>query len=101
MNYKPIVIGNQSNGSTSKTRVETISGKDYILLQLWTQDPPFSSSSKVLSTEEPRKDQRDDQEKEDDVNSTNTVNAASTNEVNVVGAKTSIELPDDPNMPTL
>ncbi|GKF56645.1 hypothetical protein Tco_0166985, partial [Tanacetum coccineum] len=39
-----------------------------------------------------------DQEEEDDVYSTNTVNAASTNEVNVVGAKTSIELPDDPNM---
>ncbi|GKE73486.1 putative ribonuclease H-like domain-containing protein, partial [Tanacetum coccineum] len=33
--------------------------------------------------------------------STNTINAASTNEVNVVGAKTSIELPDDPNMPEL
>ncbi|GJY99076.1 retrovirus-related pol polyprotein from transposon TNT 1-94 [Tanacetum coccineum] len=30
--------------------------------------------------------------------STNNVNAASTNEVNVVGAKISIELPDDPNM---
>ncbi|GJS67905.1 ribonuclease H-like domain-containing protein, partial [Tanacetum coccineum] len=32
------------------------------------------------------------------VNSTNNVNAASTNEVNVVGGKTSIELPFDPNM---
>ncbi|GJZ52624.1 hypothetical protein Tco_0607139 [Tanacetum coccineum] len=42
-----------------------------------------------------------DQEKEDNVNNTNTVNAASTNEVNVVGAKTSIKLLDDPNMPEL
>ncbi|GJR53095.1 copia protein [Tanacetum coccineum] len=40
-----------------------------------------------------------DQEKEDNVNSTNTINAASTNKVNAVGAKTSIELPDDPYMP--
>ncbi|GJV61433.1 uncharacterized mitochondrial protein-like protein [Tanacetum coccineum] len=40
-------------------------------------------------------------EKDDNVNSTNNVNAASTNEVNVVGGKTSIELPDDPNMPAL
>ncbi|GJV29961.1 putative ribonuclease H-like domain-containing protein, partial [Tanacetum coccineum] len=32
---------------------------------------------------------------------TNNVNAASINKVNVVGGKTSIELPDDPNMPTL
>ncbi|GJU97089.1 hypothetical protein Tco_1326360 [Tanacetum coccineum] len=39
--------------------------------------------------------------KDDNVNSTNNVNAASTNEVNVVGGKTSIELPDDLNMPAL
>ncbi|GKF76038.1 hypothetical protein Tco_0225482, partial [Tanacetum coccineum] len=31
----------------------------------------------------------------------NNVNAASTNEVNVVGGKTSIELPFDPSMPAL
>ncbi|GJW38148.1 retrovirus-related pol polyprotein from transposon TNT 1-94 [Tanacetum coccineum] len=42
-----------------------------------------------------------DQKKEDNVNSTNNVNAASTNEVNVVGGKISIKLPDDPNMPEL
>ncbi|GJX94648.1 putative ribonuclease H-like domain-containing protein [Tanacetum coccineum] len=39
-----------------------------------------------------------DQEKDVNVNSTNNLNAASTNEVNDVGGKTSIELPDDPNM---
>ncbi|GKE90278.1 hypothetical protein Tco_1567753 [Tanacetum coccineum] len=33
--------------------------------------------------------------------STNNVNAASTNEVNAVGGKISIELLDDPNMPAL
>ncbi|GKA78907.1 hypothetical protein Tco_0785444 [Tanacetum coccineum] len=33
--------------------------------------------------------------------SINTFNAASTNEVNAVSAKTSIELPNDPNMPEL
>ncbi|GKF56946.1 hypothetical protein Tco_0170483 [Tanacetum coccineum] len=42
-----------------------------------------------------------DQEKEDNVSSTNNVNAAGTNEVNVVGGKTSIELPFDPNMRAL
>ncbi|GJY58000.1 putative ribonuclease H-like domain-containing protein [Tanacetum coccineum] len=52
--------------------------------------------------EDPRKDSKcKDQEKEDNVNSTNTVNVASTNEVNVVGGKTSIELPFHPNMPAL
>ncbi|GKB50120.1 putative ribonuclease H-like domain-containing protein, partial [Tanacetum coccineum] len=42
----------------------------------------------------------DDQEKGDNVNSTNNVNAAGI-EVNDVGAKTSIELRVDPNMHTL
>ncbi|GKF53628.1 ribonuclease H-like domain-containing protein, partial [Tanacetum coccineum] len=54
MNYKPVVLGNQSNGSTSlkacvnvgKARKETIPGKDYILPPLSIQEPPFSSSSK-------------------------------------------------------
>ncbi|GJX21665.1 hypothetical protein Tco_0226110 [Tanacetum coccineum] len=53
-NYKPVVAGNQSNGNAGtkacddagKARVETVPGKDYILLPLWTQDPPFSSSPK-------------------------------------------------------
>ncbi|GKB65894.1 ribonuclease H-like domain-containing protein [Tanacetum coccineum] len=48
-----------------------------------------------------KEDERDDQEKDASVNSTNNVNAASTNEVNVVGRKASIELPDEPNMPAL
>ncbi|GJU08322.1 uncharacterized mitochondrial protein-like protein [Tanacetum coccineum] len=38
---------------------------------------------------------------DDNVNSTNTVNAASTNKVNDVGGKTSIKLPFDPNMSAL
>ncbi|GKE46898.1 hypothetical protein Tco_1478156 [Tanacetum coccineum] len=86
---------------------------DYILLPLWTADPLVSQSSKnsqddgskPLSDdkkkvdEDPRKDSESiDQEKDDNVNSTNNVNTASTNEVNTVDGKTSIELPDDPNM---
>ncbi|GKA23973.1 putative ribonuclease H-like domain-containing protein [Tanacetum coccineum] len=115
--------GTKACDDAGKARMETVPGKDYILLPLWTADPPFSQSSKSSPdvgfkpsgddekkvTEEPGKEGGDsskdgesyDQEKEDNVNSTNTVNAASTNEVNVVGAKTSIELPDDPNMPEL
>ncbi|GKC46376.1 putative ribonuclease H-like domain-containing protein [Tanacetum coccineum] len=138
MNYKPVVAGNQSNGNAGtkayvdagKARMETVLSKDYILLPLWTADPPFSQSLKCSSdvgfkpssddekkvTEDPRKEsESEDIEKEDNVNSTNkvntvssimpnstnNVNAANTNEVNVVGAKTSIELPDDQNMPDL
>ncbi|GJX29204.1 putative ribonuclease H-like domain-containing protein, partial [Tanacetum coccineum] len=113
MNYKPVIVGNLSNGSAGT--------KDYILLPLWTQDLPFSSISKESpdvgfkpSREEEKKDvegprnevnkvprqesQSDDQEKAD---STNTISAASPNEVNVVGAKISLTLLDDPNMPNL
>ncbi|GJR86782.1 ribonuclease H-like domain-containing protein [Tanacetum coccineum] len=113
MNYEPIVAGTQSNGfagtkasnNAGQARKETEPVKDYILLPLWTADPPFSQDlksshddgSKPSSDdgkkvdEDPRKDSEcNDQEKEDNVNSTNNVNAASTNEVNVVGGKTSI-----------
>ncbi|GKD41206.1 putative ribonuclease H-like domain-containing protein [Tanacetum coccineum] len=49
MNYKP-VIGNLSNGNAGtkacddagKARMETVPGKDYIMLPLWTADPRFS-----------------------------------------------------------
>ncbi|GJW93587.1 retrovirus-related pol polyprotein from transposon TNT 1-94 [Tanacetum coccineum] len=125
MNYEPIVAGTQSNGfagtkasdNASQARKETEPVKDYILLPLWTADPPYSQDpksshddgskpssddGKKVILEDPRKDSEcNDQEKEDNVNSTNNVNAASTNEVNVVGEKISIELPFDPNMPAL
>ncbi|GJZ44423.1 ribonuclease H-like domain-containing protein [Tanacetum coccineum] len=121
MNYEPIVAGTQSNGfagtkasnNTGQARKETKPVKDYILLPLRTADPPFSQDlksshddgSKPSSDdgkkvdEDSRKDSEcKDQEKEDNVNSTNTVNAAGSNEVNVVDGKTSIEFPFDPNM---
>ncbi|GKF69955.1 hypothetical protein Tco_0203012, partial [Tanacetum coccineum] len=106
-----------------KARMETVPGKDYVMLPLWTSDPPFSQSLKSFLdagfkpsgddekkvTEEPGKecgdpskeDERDDQEKDASVNSTNNVNADSINEVNAVGRKASIELLDEPNMSAL
>ncbi|GJU49641.1 putative ribonuclease H-like domain-containing protein [Tanacetum coccineum] len=107
MNYEPIVAGTQSNGfagtkasyNAGQARKETNIVKDYILLPLWTVDPPYSQyrksshddGSKPSSDdgkkvdEDPRKDsQCNDQKKEDNVNNTNTVNVASTNEVNAV-----------------
>ncbi|GKD50958.1 ribonuclease H-like domain-containing protein, partial [Tanacetum coccineum] len=62
---------------------------------------PLNDDGKKVD-EDPRKDSKcNDQEKKDNVNNTNNVNAASTNEVNDVGGKTSIELPFDLNMPDL
>ncbi|GJY14243.1 hypothetical protein Tco_0383552 [Tanacetum coccineum] len=115
-----IVVGNQSNGSTGtkacdnagKAKMETIPGKDYILLPLSIQDLPFSSSlkdspdagfkpsgeeekkdvedpgnedSEVLSTEEPRFNQ----EKDASVNSTNTINTVSPT-INTAGIKDNV-----------
>ncbi|GJT05504.1 putative ribonuclease H-like domain-containing protein [Tanacetum coccineum] len=90
------------------------------MLPLWPADPPFSQYLNNFkddgfkpSSDDGRKVNEDlrkenDQKKEDNVNNTNnvnivssTVNATSTNEYNAVGGKTSIELPDDPNMPAL
>ncbi|GJS24240.1 putative ribonuclease H-like domain-containing protein [Tanacetum coccineum] len=80
---------------------------------------PSSDGEKKVDGDPSKEDESNDQEKDGNVNSTNNVNTASdgniTNnvnvvsstvnaagiEVNVVGAKTSIELPDDPNMSEL
>ncbi|GKE20599.1 hypothetical protein Tco_1432111 [Tanacetum coccineum] len=74
INYKPFVIGNQSNGNAgtkacddaSKARMETVPGKDYILISMWHADPLFSQNSKESpdagfkpSGEEEKKDAED------------------------------------------
>ncbi|GKG44888.1 hypothetical protein Tco_0486326, partial [Tanacetum coccineum] len=62
---------------------------------------PLSDDGKKVD-EDPRKDSEcKDQEKEDNVKSTNNVNVAGTNEVNADSGITSIKLLDDQNMPTL
>ncbi|GJY67903.1 putative reverse transcriptase domain-containing protein, partial [Tanacetum coccineum] len=106
----------KASDNADQARKETEPVKNYILLPLWTANPPFSQDPKSSQDdgcnpssddgkkvdEDLRKDSEGiDQEKEDNVNSTNNVNAASTNEVNAVGGKTSIELPLDLNMPKL
>ncbi|GKC87167.1 ribonuclease H-like domain-containing protein, partial [Tanacetum coccineum] len=103
----------KASDNAGHARKETDPVKNYILLPLWPADLPFSQDPKISQDdgskpsnddekkvdEDLRKDSESiDQEKDDNDNSTNNVNDASTNEVNNVGGKTSIELPDDPNM---
>ncbi|GKB28219.1 retrovirus-related pol polyprotein from transposon TNT 1-94 [Tanacetum coccineum] len=89
MNYEPIVAGTQSNGFADPRSSQDDGSK------------PSSDDEKKVD-EDPRKDSESiDQEKDDNVNNTNNVNAASTNKVNAIGGKTSIELPNDPNMSAL
>ncbi|GJV66169.1 putative ribonuclease H-like domain-containing protein [Tanacetum coccineum] len=138
MNYEPVVAGNQSNGSAGtkacddarKARMETVPGKDYILLPFLTQDPSFSSSSKDSpdagfkpSGEEEKKDAKDpenedsevpnteeprvNQEQDANVNNTNNINIVSPTvnaadiENNVADENIVYGCDDDPNMPNL
>ncbi|GJY94295.1 putative ribonuclease H-like domain-containing protein [Tanacetum coccineum] len=109
MNYKPIVAGNQSNGNAGtkacddagKARMETLPGKDYILLPMWPTDPLFSQNLKDSpdagfkpSGEEEKKDAKDPGNE-----SGNPTEGK--DKVNAVDPKTSIELPNDPNIPEL
>ncbi|GKC55353.1 hypothetical protein Tco_1078098, partial [Tanacetum coccineum] len=62
---------------------------------------PSSNDGKKVDQDLRKDSECNDQEKKDNVKCINNVNAASTNEVNAVGGKISIELPDDPNMHAL
>ncbi|GKD88467.1 putative ribonuclease H-like domain-containing protein, partial [Tanacetum coccineum] len=99
MNYELVVAGNQSNGNTGtkecndagKVRVETVSGKDYILLPFLTQNPSFSSNSKDSpddgfkpSREKEKKDAEDPRNED--------------SEDNVVDETVVYGCDDDPNM---
>ncbi|GJZ72020.1 ribonuclease H-like domain-containing protein [Tanacetum coccineum] len=99
MNYKPLVAGTQTNGidgtksndNAGQASKETKPDRKYILLPLWTLDPPFFENSKSFD-DEGFKPSKDD-EKKDDENSRKEVNADDKN--------ISIELPYDPNMHAL
>ncbi|GKF29504.1 hypothetical protein Tco_0095846, partial [Tanacetum coccineum] len=62
---------------------------------------PSSDNGKKVDEDLRNESEYNDQENEDNVNNINNVNVADTNKVNAIGGKTSIELPFDPNMPTL
>ncbi|GJU54476.1 putative ribonuclease H-like domain-containing protein [Tanacetum coccineum] len=100
MNYKPVVAGNQSNGNAS---IKACDDAGKASMETSSPDARFKPSreDEKKVTEEPGKEggnSSNDQEKGDNIDSTNNINTA---EVNVVDPKTSIELPNDPNMPEL
>nr|GFB54691.1 hypothetical protein [Tanacetum cinerariifolium] len=90
MNYKPVVIGNQSNGSVGDKEKKDDKG-------------PGNIDSEVLNTEEPRINQ----EKDANVNRTNNINVVSPTinaadiEDNDVDENIVYGCVDDPNMPNL
>nr|GEU40827.1 hypothetical protein [Tanacetum cinerariifolium] len=105
----------KASDNACQARKETEPVKDYILLPLWTADPPFSQDPKSshddgskTSSDDGKKVNEDrrkeaeckDQEKEDNVNSTNNVNIVSS-PVNAVGTNEDNKLPFDLNKPAL
>ncbi|GKC62836.1 putative ribonuclease H-like domain-containing protein [Tanacetum coccineum] len=91
MNYKPVIAGNQSYGNAGTKACDDAGDDEKKITKEPRKEGDYSS----------KEDKSNDQEKDDNVNNTNNVNAASTNEVNDVGGKSSIELPDDQDMPEL
>ncbi|GJT35658.1 putative ribonuclease H-like domain-containing protein [Tanacetum coccineum] len=97
MNYELIIAGTQSNGFAGTKASDNADPKS-------SHDDgskPSSDDGKKVDEDSRKDSECNDQEKEDNVNNTNNINAASTNKVNVVGEKTSIELPFDLNMHAL
>ncbi|GJZ43435.1 ribonuclease H-like domain-containing protein [Tanacetum coccineum] len=122
INYKPVVVGNQSNGNAGTKAcndADSKSSPDAGFKPSGEEEMKDAKDSEVPSIEEPREDQRVNQELDASINSTNKINTASdgnnTNnvnavsstvnaagiEVNVVDPKTSIKLLNDLNMPEL
>ncbi|GKG02706.1 hypothetical protein Tco_0310342, partial [Tanacetum coccineum] len=76
-----------------KARMETVPGKDYILLPMWPADPLFSQNSQSSP------DARFKPSREDEMKVTEELGKEGVNsKVNAINPKTSIELPNDPNM---
>nr|GEX53848.1 hypothetical protein [Tanacetum cinerariifolium] len=123
INYEPIVAGTQSNdyagtkasNNAGQARKETKPVKDYTLLLLWTDDPPFphdptsshDDGSKPLCDDRKKvheysrnESECKDQEKEDNVNNTKNVNTVSST-INAAGTNEDNKLPFDPNIPAL
>nr|GEV35658.1 hypothetical protein [Tanacetum cinerariifolium] len=91
----PNHVGTKASNDAGKKKEPD---KDYILLPLWTADSPLSTTSK--SSQDNEFQPSNDGAKE--VNTiTLNINAASSNGVNTVGTNISIDLPPDPNMPSL
>ncbi|GKA13472.1 putative ribonuclease H-like domain-containing protein [Tanacetum coccineum] len=109
-------IGTKACDDAGKARMETVPGKDYILLLMWPADPLFSQNLKISPnagfkpsgedekkvTEEPGKEggnSSNDQENDDNVNSTSNINTASdennTNNVNTVNLTVNVASIED------
>ncbi|GKC04229.1 putative ribonuclease H-like domain-containing protein [Tanacetum coccineum] len=105
---KPNVVGTKASVDAGQARKETEHVKDYMLLPLWTDDPPIDSTPKS-SDDAGFKPSSDDEKKVDDdsrkeTNNTNNVNIVSST-VNIAGSNAdnagTSEFQNDQEMPAL
>ncbi|GJS44866.1 hypothetical protein Tco_0594987 [Tanacetum coccineum] len=90
--------GTKACNDAGKARMETTPSKDYILLLMWPADPLFSQDSKS-SLDAGFKPSREEEKKDVEDPGNESGNPTEGKDINVVDPKTSIELPNDPNMP--
>nr|GEV15210.1 hypothetical protein [Tanacetum cinerariifolium] len=103
---RPNVVGTQSNGfagtkasdNAGQARKETKPIKDYILLPLWTADPPFSQDPKCSHVDRSKPSIDDEKKVDEDLKSYHNVNSLT---VNAAGTNEDNEFPFDPSMPAL
>ncbi|GJT57394.1 putative ribonuclease H-like domain-containing protein [Tanacetum coccineum] len=93
-----LFLGTKACDDAGKARMEIVPGKDYILLPLWTQDLPFSSSPKdspdagfkplgeeeKKDAEDPRNEGGNPSEEGERINQENDASVNNTNNVNTV-----------------
>ncbi|GKE06237.1 putative ribonuclease H-like domain-containing protein [Tanacetum coccineum] len=100
--YKNLKIHQKACDDAGKARMEIVPGKDYILLPLWTQYPPFSSSLKDSPDAGFKPSGEEEKKNAEDlgIESGNPTEGKDSEvpKVNVVDPKSSIELLDDPNI---
>ncbi|GJU08048.1 retrovirus-related pol polyprotein from transposon TNT 1-94 [Tanacetum coccineum] len=116
MNYEPIVTGTQPNGfagtkasdNVGQARKETKPVKNYILLPLWTADPPYSQDPKSShddgskpSSDDGKKVDEDPRKKVNLMIKRSKIMLTTLTLLMLLAGKTSIELPFDLNMHAL
>nr|GEV30732.1 hypothetical protein [Tanacetum cinerariifolium] len=103
MNYQPVVaqsndfLGTKASNDAGKERELD---RDYILLPLWTTDSPLSTTSKSSQDDEFQPLNDGAKRVDKDLSKQNECNAQGDG-VDVVGTNKSIDLPPDPNKPSL
>nr|GEV27071.1 hypothetical protein [Tanacetum cinerariifolium] len=99
MNYQPVSNDFSCTQASNDAGTGKEPHREYILLPLWTADSPFSTTSKSSQDNEFQPSNDGPKRVDENLSKENGYNAKG--QVNGVGTNISIDLPPDPNMPSL